>query len=136
MSKPQANARSRGWIAIVGAAALVVPWSLVQAGKTIQEHRTADPQGEIEIVNVSGTIEVDGWDRSEVEVSGSAGDGVERVDVTSSGNRTTIRVVPRSRCGEDSDGRPHLNGESRGGGLWLETSDLQCRCARFHCCPR
>jgi hypothetical protein len=108
MMKPQCNARSRGWIAIFGAAALVVPWSLVHAGKTIQEHRTADPQGEVEIVNVSGTIEVDGWDRSEVEVSGSAGDNVERVDVTSSDNRTSIRVVTRRRYGWGTDGEAHL----------------------------
>jgi Putative adhesin len=108
MMKPQSNARSRGWIAIFGAAALVVPWSLVHAGKTIQEHRSADPQGEVEIVNVSGTIELDGWDRSEVEVSGSAGDNVERVDVTSSDNRTSIRVVTRRRYGWGSDGEAHL----------------------------
>src|SRR5271168_5351538 len=108
MSKLQSKARSRGWIAMFGAASLVVPWSLVHAGKTIQEHRTADPQGEVEIVNVSGLVEVDGWDRSEVEVSGSAGDGVERVDVTSSGNRTTIRVVPRSRMSWGSDDEAHL----------------------------
>jgi hypothetical protein len=108
MLKPQSNARSRGWIAMFGAAALIVPWSLVHAGKTIQEHRTADPQGEVEIVTVSGLVEVDGWERSEVEVSGSAGDGVERVDVTSSGNRTSIRVVPRSRLSWGNDSEAHL----------------------------
>jgi hypothetical protein len=108
MLKPQSNARSRGWIAVFGAAALIVPWSLVHAGKTIQEHRTADPQGEIEIVNVSGLVEVDGWDRSEVEVSGSAGNGVERVDVTSTGNRTSIRVVVPRRYGWGTDDEAHL----------------------------
>ena len=108
MSNAKYNARSRGWIAISAAAALFVPWSLVHAGKTIQEHRTADPQGEVEIVNGSGRIEVAGWDRGEIEVSGSAGDGVERVDVTSSGNRTTIRVVPRGRMSWGSDGEAHL----------------------------
>jgi putative adhesin len=108
MLKPLSNARSRGWIALFGATALVVPWSLVQAGKTIQEHRAADVQGEVEIVNLSGLIEVDGWDRAEVEVSGSAGDNVERVDVTSSGNRTSIRVVPRTRVGWGTDCEAHL----------------------------
>ncbi len=103
MSKTQYNSRSRGWTAIVGAAALVVPWSLVQADKTIQEHRPADPQGEVEIVNVSGMIEVEGWDRGEVEVSGSAGNNVDRVDVTTAGNRTSIRVVPRTRLGWGTD---------------------------------
>ncbi|MGC1521990.1 MAG: DUF4097 family beta strand repeat-containing protein [Steroidobacteraceae bacterium] len=108
MSNALSHARSRGWIAIAGAAALIVPWSLVHAGKTIQEHRAADPQGDIEIVNVSGLVEVDGWDRSEVEVSGTTGDNVERVDVTSSGNRTSIRVVPRTRLGWGTDCEAHL----------------------------
>ena len=77
MARTPLNARSRGWIAICVVAALIVPWSLVQAEKTIQERRAADPQGEIEIVNVSGTVEVDAWDRSEVEVGGTAGDNAQ-----------------------------------------------------------
>lgn len=96
MSKTQPDTRRGAWIPICALTALVVPWSLVQAGRAIQEHQAADPQGEVEIVNVSGTVEVDGWDRSEVEVGGMAGDNVERVDVTSAGNRTSIHVVSRS----------------------------------------
>jgi len=109
MSKAQSDIRCRGWTAaICAAAALVVPWSQVLAGKPIQEHRAADPQGEIEIVNVSGTVEIDGWDRNEVDVSGTAGDNVERVDVTGAGNRTSIHVVPRSGRTWGSDGEARL----------------------------
>lgn len=108
MSKAQSDARNGGWIAIFAMAALLVPWSLVHAGRAIQERRAADPQGEIEIVNVSGMVEVDGWDRSEVEVSGTAGDNVERVDVLSAGNRTTIHVVSRSARSWGSDCEAHL----------------------------
>jgi hypothetical protein len=108
MAKTQPDTRYGGWIIICALAALVVPWSLVQAGRAIQERRAADPQGEIEIVNVSGTVEVDGWDRSEVEVGGTAGDNVERVDVTGAGNRTSIHVVSRSAHAWGSDGEAHL----------------------------
>ena len=108
MSRTQLNACSSAWIAMGVLAALVVPWSLAQAGKTIQERRAADPQGEVEIVNVSGMVELDGWDRSEVEVSGTAGDNVERVDVTSAGNRTTIHVVSRDNHGWGADGEARL----------------------------
>jgi hypothetical protein len=107
MSTAKLDTRS-GWIAICALAALVVPWSLVHAGKTIEERRAADPQGEVEIVNVSGRVEVDGWDRSEVEVGGSAGDDVDRVDVTSAGNRTQIQVVSRSAHAWGSGGEAHL----------------------------
>lgn len=108
MSKPQSDARYSARIAIGVLAALVVPWSLVHAGRSIEERRAADPQGEIEIVNVSGLIEVDGWDRSEVEVSGTAGDNVDRVDVTSAGNRTSIHVVSRPHRSWGSDGEARL----------------------------
>jgi hypothetical protein len=109
MSTAQIHIRRGGWTAaFCAAAALVVPWSLVHAGKPIQERRAADPQGEVEIVNVSGSVEIDGWDRNEVEVTGTAGDNVERVDVTGAGNRTSIHVVSRSVRSWGSDGEARL----------------------------
>ena len=41
----------------------------------------ADANGEVVISNVSGTIDVRGWDRNEVQVTGHLGGRVERVDV-------------------------------------------------------
>jgi hypothetical protein len=96
MSKAHSDVPHRGWIALCAAATLVVPWSLVHAGKAIHDLRNADPQGEIEIVNVSGRVEVDAWNRSEVEVSGTVGDNVERIDVSSAGNRTSIHAMSRT----------------------------------------
>jgi hypothetical protein len=108
MLTAQSDTRSGGWILIFTLAAVLVPWSLVHAGRAIQELRAVDPRGEIEIVNVSGTVEVDGWDRSEVEVSGSVGDDVVRVDVTSTGNHTSIRVVSGAAHTWGSEGEAHL----------------------------
>jgi hypothetical protein len=79
--------------------ALLVPWSTVRAGKTVHEHLAVDPQGSIEIVNVAGSVDLSGWDRSEIEVTGTAGDEVERIDVATSGTRSSVRVVARSRSG-------------------------------------
>jgi len=108
MSNSQSRVRYGRWIAICAAGSLVVPWSLVHAGRAIQEHRAADPQGEIEIIVVTGKVEVDAWDRSEIEVSGTAGDNVERVDVTGAGNHSSIRVLARSSHGRESDDEAHL----------------------------
>jgi hypothetical protein len=108
MSKAHSDTRCGGWVSLCALTALVVPWSLVHAGKAIQEHRAADPQGEIEIVNVAGTVEVYGWERSEVEVGGTAGDSVDRVDVSSTGTHTLIRVVSRSAHMWGSDAEAHL----------------------------
>jgi DUF4097 and DUF4098 domain-containing protein YvlB len=108
MWKAQSDSRYSRWIAFCALLVLVAPWSLVRAGRAIEERRAAEPQGEIEIVNVSGSVEVEGWDRSEVEVSGTAGDNVERVDVMAGGNRTSIHVVSRSSRSWGSDGEAHL----------------------------
>jgi DUF4097 and DUF4098 domain-containing protein YvlB len=53
----------------------------------------AQPQGVVDVSNVSGDIAVSGWDRSEVSVEAELSDGIERVDVTSEGGRTGIKVV-------------------------------------------
>jgi Putative adhesin len=108
MSKAQPKIRRSGWIIIFAPAALIVPWSLVQAGRAIHESRTADPQGEVEIFNLAGKVEVEGWDRSDVEVGGTADDGVDRVDVSGSGRRTSIHVVTRSAHLWGSGGEAHL----------------------------
>jgi DUF4097 and DUF4098 domain-containing protein YvlB len=108
MAISQFKSRCTGWAAICALAAVAAPWTLVQAGKTIQELRAADPHGEVEIVNVSGLVEVTGWERSEVEVSGTAGASVDRVDVTSAGNRTSIHVVSKANRSWGMDNEAHL----------------------------
>lgn len=49
--------------------------------------------GTVEVHNLSGEIRVAGWDRDEVRVTGRLGEGVERLDVTSEGDRVEVRVV-------------------------------------------
>src|SRR4029077_8761726 len=104
----QSKGRYTGWAMLCALVAVLMPWRLVHAGKTIQELRAADPQGEVEIVNVAGLVEVSAWDRSEVEVRGTAGGGVDRVDVTSAGNRTSIHVVSRNNRSWGTDSEAHL----------------------------
>lgn len=67
-------------------------------GASIEKRAPADPRGEVEIVNVAGSVRVMGWNRAEVEVRGEIEDGVERLDFSTEGTRTIIRVVlPRNR---------------------------------------
>jgi DUF4097 and DUF4098 domain-containing protein YvlB len=75
---------------------LIVPWSLVRAGRATEERRPAAPQGSVEIVDLAGSIELSGWDRPEIEVAGTADEDVAGVDLKSTGDRTSIRVTPRS----------------------------------------
>jgi hypothetical protein len=90
-------------------ALLASPWSLAYAATSVDEHRPANPQGAVEIDNVAGLIDVQGWDKSEVAVTGTIGKDVERVDVTSDSNRTSIRVVlPKGMHWDMRDGDAHL----------------------------
>lgn len=86
---------------------LVFPW-LAHAA-SVDEHRAASPQGSVEIDNVAGSIDVQGWDKAEVAVTGTIGKDVERVDVSGDGNRTSIRVVlPQGHNWGNRDGSAQL----------------------------
>jgi len=108
MSKLYSRERRGPWIALSSLLLLAAPWSLVHAGRTISERRPADSQGSIEIVNVAGSVTVEGWDKPEVEVTGTAGDQVDRVDVTGSGDMTSIHVVERGGMNIGGDGSANL----------------------------
>jgi DUF4097 and DUF4098 domain-containing protein YvlB len=108
MSTQYVRERPSPWIALAALLLLAAPWSLVHAGRTISERRSAEAQGSVEIVNISGSVEVDAWDKPEVEVTGTAGDQVDRVDVTGSGDMTSIRVVERGGMHMGGDGSANL----------------------------
>ena len=55
------------------------------------------------ISNVSGSIDVRGWDRNEVQVTGELGSSVERLDVENIGGRTVVKVVLPRGSGHDSE---------------------------------
>jgi putative adhesin len=66
----------------------------VNAGDgTFDRQVAAQPRGAVDISNVSGRIEVTGWDRAEVSVHAELESGVERVDVSSERGHTIIKVV-------------------------------------------
>ncbi|HEY2676625.1 MAG TPA: DUF4097 family beta strand repeat-containing protein [Steroidobacteraceae bacterium] len=94
----------------VRALLLLSPCALANAATTVDQHRPANPQGAVEISNVAGTVDVQGWEKSEVAITGTIGKDVERVDVTGDGNRTSIRVVLPSglNWGSRTDSEAHL----------------------------
>ncbi len=79
------------------------------ASHDIDEHRSADPQGQVEIVNVGGNVDVTGWDKPEIEVAGKLDSDSDQLEISTAGNRTTIRVVD-----SDSDDQ-HWRIRVRGG---------------------
>lgn len=79
--------------AALAVVSLALPPSAEAARRSIDEHRPAEAQGQVEVIVVSGRISVVGWDKAEVSVTGSIGDSVEKLEVTSSGSRTTVRTI-------------------------------------------
>jgi Putative adhesin len=74
-------------------AALLCSREACAATHSVDQRQPADPAGTVEIVDVAGSVLVSGWDRPEVAVTGLVGDRVDRVELSSSGNRTTVHVI-------------------------------------------
>jgi hypothetical protein len=72
---------------------------------TFDRQVPAQPRGAVDISNISGTIEVSGWERAEVSVHAELGSGVERVEVGSEGGRTTIKVILPHTSGRGGEAR-------------------------------
>lgn len=67
------------------------------AATPIDETRPLHARGEIEISNLKGSIEVRTWDREEVRITGSLGDGVERLEIGDGGRELSVHVrYPRN----------------------------------------
>jgi DUF4097 and DUF4098 domain-containing protein YvlB len=49
--------------------------------------------GAVQVHNISGSVEVMGWDRNEVRVTGTLGEGTDRLDIATSGDRVVLRVI-------------------------------------------
>lgn len=66
--------------------------SLGLAATPIDERRPLSPGADVSIENVKGLIRVRSWDRDELHVSGSLGEGVEKLVIEGQGDRVQVRV--------------------------------------------
>lgn len=89
---------------------LVSSLAVPAIAQDVDETRDASPNGEVNIENVAGSVEVIGWDRAEIHVVGELGRNVERLDFEVDGNRTRIHVVlpRRVRNVRDTDLEIHV----------------------------
>ena len=78
-------------------ALLAGAWAFGSDAPTTFEREVAAPaHGVVEISNVSGTIDVTGWDRAAVGVKAELAADVDHVELTNSGDHTVVRVQLRS----------------------------------------
>jgi hypothetical protein len=79
----------------------LLPLAVMAREATLDRKVAADANGEVVISNVTGSVDVRGWDRNEIQVTGRLGEDVERLDVESTGGRTVIKVIlPRGHSGD------------------------------------
>lgn len=63
------------------------------AGTPINETKSASAAGTVTIDNLIGSITVEGWDRNEIQLTGSLGEGPERLEFEVKGDRAEIKVI-------------------------------------------
>jgi DUF4097 and DUF4098 domain-containing protein YvlB len=90
-------------LAVAGAAA---------AGTPINETRKANADARIDVTNIKGTVTVSGWDRNEVSVSGSLGDGAKELAIDGSADHLVIKVQPPDKQGWFSWGADSRMGDT------------------------
>lgn len=73
------------WAAVVLLAA--VP---ALAQRTVDESRPLSPTGRVEVANVEGSVKVIGWGNAEVEITGTLGPDVEKLEIT--GDESVLRI--------------------------------------------
>lgn len=66
--------------------------SPVLAATPIEQTRPLDPTGRVDIDNLKGRIQVRAWDRNEVKITGSLGDGVEKLVVEGDRGHLVVKV--------------------------------------------
>jgi hypothetical protein len=62
------------------------------AATPIDQTRALQPDGRIQIDNLKGRIQVRAWNRNEVHITGSLGEGVEKLIIDGSGDHLVVRV--------------------------------------------
>ncbi len=69
----------------------------------INESMDADADGTVSVSNIAGSVDVQGWSRNQVEISGELGDDVEELIFERDGDEIEIRVKTRRRGSHDID---------------------------------
>lgn len=63
----------------------------------IDQRMDADPESEISISNIAGSVDVRGWSRNQVEITGTLGDDVEELVFERDGDEILIKVKTPKR---------------------------------------
>jgi len=102
-------------LALAFALAAAAPLGVALGATPVDREIDADPRGGLQVRNVAGSVEIEGWNRRSVHVSGTLADDVERLDLRAVGDRIVVEVILRE------------NSHSRDAGTALKISAPQGR---------
>jgi hypothetical protein len=92
--------RHQPLFAAAALAAVTLP-AILHADEPFRESQEADPQGTVEIMGITDSVDVTGWDQPRVEIT-AQGDVGDRIHFSAHGARTVIDVRP-------GGGKPQLS---------------------------
>jgi DUF4097 and DUF4098 domain-containing protein YvlB len=69
------------------------------AGTPIDQTRAVNADARIDVSNIKGSIHVSAWDKSEVSITGTLGDGAKGLAVEGGADHLTIKVQPPDKTG-------------------------------------
>lgn len=69
------------------------------AGTPINQTRAVNADARIDVSNIKGSVSVAGWDKPEVAITGTLGDGAKRLAVEGGADHLTIKVQPPDKLG-------------------------------------
>jgi DUF4097 and DUF4098 domain-containing protein YvlB len=76
---------------------LMVASSVVMAQEKVDQRRDVDGDARIYISNIAGEVIVTGWDKKEVRIVGTLGEGTKRLDIEGDKKRLDIEVIMKKR---------------------------------------
>jgi DUF4097 and DUF4098 domain-containing protein YvlB len=82
------------------------------AGTPISENRKVSADARIDVSNIKGQVTVSGWDKNEVSITGTLGDGAKHLNVDGGGQHLTIKVEPPDKQGWFSWGAESRMGDT------------------------
>jgi hypothetical protein len=85
------------------------------AGSPISETRSVNADARIDVSNIKGDVTVSGWDKNEVSITGTLGEGAKKLEIDGGGSSLSIKVEP-----PDKQGWFNWGSESRMGNTSLD----------------
>lgn len=86
----------------ITAALMVFASASAFAGKSVDESWDINANAMISIENIAGSIEIEGWDRSEAHLTGELGNSVDELEISASDSSLQITVNNRNERNVDS----------------------------------